>query len=42
VVLKVPLPDSTVYFCNECIAELGRGVAAAWIMGEGTVEAVTA
>jgi hypothetical protein len=42
VVLKVLLPDSTVYLCNECIEELRRGVAAAWIMGEGAVEEVTA
>lgn len=38
VMLKVPLPDSVVFLCNDCIDQMRRTVAAAWLIGEATME----
>jgi hypothetical protein len=38
VVLKVPMADSVLFFCNDCIDQMRRTVAAAWLIGEATME----
>jgi hypothetical protein len=38
VVLKVPMADSVLFLCNDCIDQMRRTVAAAWFIGEATME----
>jgi hypothetical protein len=38
VMLKVPLPDFLLFLCNDCIDQMRRTVAAAWLIGEATME----